>query len=143
LLHRQLETQSAERQKTLTLLEIKILTAHVTAALAKTEEGPNSRRISTKEGRERAKTFADRAIALDSDSPDAHYAMGDVLMELEKYDLADAEYRKALLVTKDSGVDTRNLTPCGWKGNSRTLLPNFVKPSASTRMLHRFTRIWA
>jgi tetratricopeptide (TPR) repeat protein len=102
-LHRQLETQSAERQKTLILLHIRILTGHVTAALARTEEGPNSRRISTKEGRERAKAFADQAIALDSDSPDAHYAMGDVLMELEKYDLADGEYRKALLVTKDSG----------------------------------------
>ena len=108
LLHHQVETQSAERQKTLTLLHIRILTAHVTAALAKTEEGPGSRRISTKEGRDRARAFADQAIALDSDSPDAHYAMGDVLMELEKYDLADAEYRKALLVTKDS-----------WRGHAK------------------------
>jgi tetratricopeptide (TPR) repeat protein len=107
LLHHQLETP-AERQKTLTLLHIRILTAHVTAALAKTEEGPSSRRISTKEGRDRAKTFADQAIALDSDSPDAHYAMGDVLMELDKPDLADAEYRKALLVTKDS-----------WRGHAK------------------------
>jgi tetratricopeptide (TPR) repeat protein len=113
-LYRRLEMQSAsptfvlERQKMLTMLHIKILTAHVAAALAKTEEGPNSRRISTKEGRERARTFADQAIALDSDSPDAHYAMGDVLMELEKYDLADGEYRKALLVTKDS-----------WRGHAK------------------------
>jgi tetratricopeptide (TPR) repeat protein len=108
LLHHQLETQSAERQKTLTLLHIRILTARVTAAIAKTEEGPSSRRISTKEGRDRAKTFADQAIALDSDSPDAHYAMGDVLMELDKPDLADAEYRKALSVTKDS-----------WRGHAK------------------------
>ncbi len=113
-LYHQLEMQPAsptfviERQKALTLLHIKILTAHVAAALAKTEEGPNSRRISTKEGRERARAFADQAIALDSESPDAHYAMGDVLMELEKYDLADGEYRKALLVTKDS-----------WRGHAR------------------------
>jgi tetratricopeptide (TPR) repeat protein len=113
-LHRQLETQPAsatfvvERQKTLTLLHIKMLTARVAAALAKTEEGPSSRRISTKEGRERARAFADQAIALDSDSPDAHYALGDVLMELDKYDLADAEYRKALLVTKDS-----------WRGHAK------------------------
>jgi len=113
-LHHQLETQTAastsilERQKTLTSLHIKMLTARVTAALAKTEEGPNSRRISTREGRERAKVFADQAIALDPNSPDAHYAMGDVLMELDKKDLADAEYRKALLVTKDS-----------WRGHAK------------------------
>jgi len=107
-LHHQLETQSAERQKTLTVLHIKILSAHVTAAIAKTEEGPSSRRISTKEGRERGKAFADQAIALEPDSPDAHYAMGDVLMELDKPDLADAEYRKALLVTKDS-----------WRGHAK------------------------
>ena len=108
LLHHQLETQSAERQKTLTLLRIRILTARVTGALAKTEEGPSSRRVSTKEGRDRAKAFADQAIALDADSPDAHYAMGDVLMELDKPDLADPEYRKALLVSKDS-----------WRGHAK------------------------
>jgi len=107
-LHHQLETLSAERQKTLTLLRIRILTTHVTAALARTDEGPNSRRISTKEGRERGKAFAEQAIALDSNSPDAHDAMGDVLMELERYDLADAEFRKALLVTKDS-----------WRGHAK------------------------
>jgi tetratricopeptide (TPR) repeat protein len=107
-LHHQLEGQSAERQKTLTVLRIRILTARVTAALAKTDEGPNSRRISTKEGRDRATIFADQAIALDSESPDAHYAMGDVLMEFDRYDLAEAEYRKALLVTKDS-----------WRGHAK------------------------
>jgi len=107
-LHRQLETQPAERQKTLTSLHILILTARVTAALGKTEEGPASRRISTTEGRERARAFADQAIALDANSPDAHYAMGDVLMELDRYELADAEYRKALTATKDS-----------WRGHAK------------------------
>lgn len=106
-LRRQLESQPdarsfvVERQKTLTLLRIKMLTARVAGALAKTEEGPNSRRISTAEGRDRARMFADQAVALDANSPDAHYATGDVLMETGKYDGAEAEYRKALQVTKD------------------------------------------
>ena len=113
-LHHQLETQAAsstfavDRQKTLTSLHIKMLTARVSAALAKTEEGPNSRRVSTKEGRERARIFADQAIAMDPTSPDAHYAMGDVFVELDKNDLAEAEYRKALLVTKES-----------WRGHAK------------------------
>ena len=98
-LRQELETQTS--LETLTRLHIKQLTARVTAALAKTDESPNSRRVSSTEGRDRAKAFADEAVAAGPNSPDAHYAMGDVLMETGKYDAADAEYRKALAETKE------------------------------------------
>jgi len=88
------------RLETVTRLHIKQLTARVTAALAKTEESPNSRRVSSTEGRDRAKAYADAAVAAGPNSPDAHDAMGDVHMETGKYDAAEAEYRKALSDTK-------------------------------------------
>jgi tetratricopeptide (TPR) repeat protein len=90
------------RQLTLTTLHVKHLAAQVAAALARTEENPGGGRIPSTEGRERARHLAEAALAMSADSPDAHYAMGDVLMDAGQDDAAIAEYRKALRGTPDS-----------------------------------------
>ena len=85
-----------ERQRTLTALRVKQLTAQVTAALARIEERPVGGRAPSTEGRQRARRLAELALAMSSDSADAHYAMGDVLMDAGQPQAAEAEYRKAL-----------------------------------------------
>jgi tetratricopeptide (TPR) repeat protein len=86
-----------ERQLTLTTLRVKHLTAQVTAALARTEERPIGGRAPSTEGRARARQLAELALAMSPDSPDAHYGMGDVLMDAGQLQAAEAAYRKALL----------------------------------------------
>jgi tetratricopeptide (TPR) repeat protein len=85
------------RQLTLTELHVKRLAAQVAAALARTEENPGGGRRPSTEGRERARQLAEAALAMSPDSPDAHYGMGDVLMDAGQDEAAAAEYRKALL----------------------------------------------
>jgi tetratricopeptide (TPR) repeat protein len=90
------------RHTTLTRLRVKHLAAQVTAALAKTEENPAGGRMASIAGRDRARQLAEAALALAPDSPDAHYGMGDVLMDALQGEAAEAEYRKALLGSPDS-----------------------------------------
>lgn len=85
-----------ERQRTLTALRVKQLTARVTGALARIEERPVGGRAPSTEGRQRARRLAELALAMSPDSPDAHYGVGDVLMDAGQPQAAEAEYRKAL-----------------------------------------------
>ena len=91
-----------EQQVTLTTLRVKHLAAQVTAALARTEERPVGGRAPSVEGRERAKQLAEAALTISPDSPDAHSAMGDVLLDGGQLQGAEVEYRKALLGNRDS-----------------------------------------
>jgi len=109
-LHRQiLETPSTDtgrsqqdQQLALTRLEAKHLFGQVSVALARTQEGSTSARVSTAEGRSRARQLAETALAKAPDIPDAHYAMGDVLAITDEWEAAEAEYRKALQESSDS-----------------------------------------
>jgi len=75
--------------------QLKRLVIQITTALARTEEAPVGGRTPSKAGRERARQLADQALALSPDSPDAHSAMGDVLIDARELETAEAEYRKA------------------------------------------------
>jgi tetratricopeptide (TPR) repeat protein len=107
-LHRELTRAGAagrsskEQQQALTKLQVKFLFAQVSAALAKTEETLVSARAPSAQGRTRAKQLAEMAQAMAADLPDAHYAMGDVLMDSGEPEAAEAEYRKALSANPDS-----------------------------------------
>ncbi|HEY2384349.1 MAG TPA: tetratricopeptide repeat protein [Terriglobia bacterium] len=108
-LHRQLvepagSKTSQERQILLTKLQVKLMAAQVTAALAKTEESLTSARIPLPDGKARAKRIAEAAIATAPDFPDAHYAMGDVLTDADDGEPAEAEYRKALAADSSSAA---------------------------------------
>lgn len=101
-LHQQLEGQEGA-PLALTRFRVKHLAAQVDAALAKTEESYVSNREPSAKGRVRAKQLAQEAIAMAPDLPDAHYAMGDVLMDAGEVEAAEAEYRKALSGNSGSG----------------------------------------
>jgi tetratricopeptide (TPR) repeat protein len=92
---------AGEQQRILTALRMKHLAAQVQVAIAKTEEGSTSARVSSAAGRTLARKVAESAIA-EQDSPDAHYAMGDVLAESGQAEADEAEYRKALLLDPNS-----------------------------------------
>jgi len=91
-----------DRQRTLTALRVKHLSTQVTVALARIEERPVGGRAPSTEGRERARQLAEAALAMSPDSPDAHFAMGDVLMDAGQLQGAETEYRKALATNTDS-----------------------------------------
>ena len=95
--HQQLaEMNNQARVNAATNLKVKRMVAQVYAALAKTEESPASRRVPSEKGRQRAKQLADAAIAMGPDFPEAHIAMGDVLMDSDDPAAAETEYRQAI-----------------------------------------------
>jgi tetratricopeptide (TPR) repeat protein len=87
---------AAEQNRLITSLKVKRIAAQVYAALAKTEESPASRRVPSEKGRERAKQLAETAIAMGPDIPEAHIAMGDVLIDADEPDAAEKEFRQAI-----------------------------------------------
>jgi tetratricopeptide (TPR) repeat protein len=90
-------TRSAEEQhQTVRAATVKHLAARAAAALARTELATIGGRTVTESGRERARQLADVARALDPDSPDVHSLMGDLLVDAEQPEAAEAEYRQAL-----------------------------------------------
>jgi tetratricopeptide (TPR) repeat protein len=90
--------------RTVKALEAKHLAARASAALARTEQSPVGGRAPSNEGRERAARLAEAALALVPDSPDAHYVLGDLLIDAQQPEAAEAEYRKALAGTTDSSA---------------------------------------
>lgn len=80
----------------------KHLAARASAALARTEPSAIGGRASSSDGRQRAKQLADAALALAPDSPDAHDVMGDLFLDVLEPEAAEAEFRKALAVEKES-----------------------------------------
>lgn len=85
-----------EQLQTLTALHVKALTARAYAALARTEPATVGGRASSASGRALGLQLAETASALSPDSPDARYLQGDLRIEAEQPEAAEAEYRKAL-----------------------------------------------
>src|SRR6185436_12233194 len=75
--------------------KVKRLVMQIAAAIARTEEAPVGGRTATEAGRAKARQLATEAIALAPGSPDAHNAMGDVLLDARDVEEAEAEYRRA------------------------------------------------
>ena len=92
-------TQQMQR---ITSLRVKLMVARASAALARTEARTVGGFGPSDAGRQRAREIADAAVALAPDSPDAHFLMGDLLVDAERPEEAEAEYRKALSSNPDS-----------------------------------------
>ena len=93
-----------EQLQTLQALTIKHLAARITAAMARTQPATIGGRVVTDAGRELAGRLAEQARALAPDSPDVHSLMGDMLLDAEQPDAAEAEYRKALASLPNSSA---------------------------------------
>ena len=85
-----------EQLKTVAGLGVTQLTAKAYAVLARTEPATVGGRATPAGGTDRARQLAEAALALSPDSPDAHYLMGDLLIEAAQPAAAEAAYRKAL-----------------------------------------------
>lgn len=96
--HQQLagRANAAEQSRLLTSLNVKRIVANVYASLAKTEESPASRRVPSEKGRQRAMQLAETALAMGPNSPEAHLAMGDVLIDADEPEAAEKEFREAI-----------------------------------------------
>jgi tetratricopeptide (TPR) repeat protein len=84
-----------------------LMTARATAALARTEERPVGGRASTNEGRERAKQLAEAALAASPNSAEPHTVLGDLLIDAQQPEAAEAEFRKALAIANTSAWRTK------------------------------------
>ena len=89
--------------------KVRLLTAKASAAVARTEPATIGGRAPLPDGRSRARALVDAALALAPDSPYAHMALGDLLVEQEKALEAEAEYRNAVAGLPDSSEAHRRL----------------------------------
>ena len=92
----------ADQLKATTALNAQRLAARGTAALAKTELSTIGGRTPSTEGRRRARELADAALALAPESPEGHTLLGDLFVDAEEPEAAEAEYRLALGSTPNS-----------------------------------------
>jgi superkiller protein 3 len=107
-LHQQLAAANpGERTQLIAAFQAKHLAARATAAVARTEEAAVGGRAPSAEGRLRAKEFADAALALAPDSPDAHEVMGDLYVDASEPEAAEVEFRKALVGNDSAAVRTK------------------------------------
>ncbi len=95
-------TVAREQEATLLALNVKHLVARATAAMARTEPSTIGGRVATAAGRDRAKQLAEAARALAPDSADVHTLMGDLAVDAEEPEAAEAAYRKALAGNESS-----------------------------------------
>ena len=98
-----------EQERILLALRVRHLTARATAALARTEPATVGGRVPTASGREQARRLAAEAAALAPDAPAVHSLHGDVLLDAEQPEAAEAEYRKALVGNETSSAARINL----------------------------------
>jgi tetratricopeptide (TPR) repeat protein len=84
-----------------------LMAARATAALARTEERPVGGRAPTNEGRERAKRLADAALDASPDAAEPHAVLGDLLIDAQQPEAAEAEFRKALAAANTSAFQTK------------------------------------
>src|SRR5262245_21086870 len=98
-----------EQLQTIVILNVKNLSAQASAALARTEHSAVGERISSDEGRERARQLAESALKVLPDSPDAHNVMGDIWLDDFEPEAAEAEFRKALLTQAKSSLGRTKL----------------------------------
>jgi tetratricopeptide (TPR) repeat protein len=116
-LHAQLADRTAERaraagdeagaivqqqQRLVTALDAIHLAVQASAALARTEESTVGGRAPSGEGRERARSLLETALALAPDSAEARTGMGDLLVDANDPGGAETEFRKALASAPDS-----------------------------------------
>jgi tetratricopeptide (TPR) repeat protein len=107
-LHQELSKAAPHERAQLTVaLRAKHLAAQASAALARTEEAAVGGRAPSNEGRQRAKQLVETALALAPDSPDAHEAMGDLLIDASEPEAAEAEFRKALIGDDSASIRTK------------------------------------
>jgi len=66
------------------------------AAIAKTEESPASRRVSSRAGRQRAMQFSEAALLSDPGSTEVRLLLGDALSDLDQAPAAEVVYREAV-----------------------------------------------
>ena len=85
-----------DQQQTVTALEVTHTAAQAYAAVARTEPVTVGGRAPSTAGRARARQLAEAARARAPESSTAHYLMGDLLIDAEEPEAAEAEYRKAL-----------------------------------------------
>jgi Tfp pilus assembly protein PilF len=97
------------RQQTLTSLRVNLLLSQVSGALIRQETGTTSIPIVSDEGLTRARTLAQRAMALDETNGDAIARMGDVLLAEDKPEEAEPAFREALRQDPTSGVNHNKL----------------------------------
>jgi tetratricopeptide (TPR) repeat protein len=88
---------------------VKLLTAKATAALAKTEFATVGGRAPSAGGRQSARQLVDAALALQPESPDAHFVLGDLLIDAQQPAAAEAAYRRGLAGRSDSTEGRRKL----------------------------------
>jgi tetratricopeptide (TPR) repeat protein len=100
-------TSPEDRQRTATRLSVQHLAARAIAALARTEDAAVGGRVPSAEGRARAQQFAEQALTLLPESPEAHIVMGDLAVEAREPDAAEAEFRKAVLAADSAMARTR------------------------------------
>ena len=118
-LYRQLDTQTTQRatattdratriaheqEETLRSLAVLHLVARATAAIARTEPATVGGRVAKQSGRELAGRLAEQARVLSPVSPDVLLLTGDLLLDAERPDEAEASYRKAVAARPDSSV---------------------------------------
>jgi tetratricopeptide (TPR) repeat protein len=91
-----------QQQRMVTALDAMYLAVQASAALARTEESTIGGRAPSSEGRERARSLLETALALAPDSAEAHTGMGDLLVDASDPSGAETEFRKALASAPDS-----------------------------------------
>ena len=84
-----------------------LMAARATAALVRSEERPVGGRAPTNEGRERAKRLADAALDASPDAAEPHAVLGDLLIDAQQPEAAEAEFRKALATANTSAFQTK------------------------------------
>jgi tetratricopeptide (TPR) repeat protein len=99
-----------EQLRLLDALDVNQVIARGYAALARTEPTTVGGRAIPAAGLERARRLADDAVMRWPESPDAHYLRGDVLVESEDPEGAEAEYRRALAAGASSAGRTKLAT---------------------------------
>ena len=102
-------TLAAEQLRGVTAMRVAQLAGRAYVALARTEPTTVGGRATAAGGREQASQLAAAALALAPDSPDAHYLMGDVWLESERLQEAEAEYRRALQANADDAAGRTKL----------------------------------
>jgi tetratricopeptide (TPR) repeat protein len=100
---------AATRQQTILRLQASALLAQGRFTSARHELGTASSRIASDEGRRRARELVERALAIDSTNPDAHRALGDVLLMEDQAGQAEKEFREVLKENPNSSRDHNKL----------------------------------
>ena len=97
------------RQQTIKKLQATPLLAQARFVAARHELGPASARVSSEEGRQRAMTLVERAIAIDAANPDVRRVAGDIFLMEDEAGQAEKEYRDVLKQNPNSNIDHNKL----------------------------------